>query len=274
MQVLSIEHLNIFFNDDDRDTAELVKQACGRSLQLIHQTWGLRFPDDCRIYVLNAAWLRSIFHTAPWPWRISMGITLPFWYFRAKKLWHVAAGWAVAFGKRRFIGVKPPRLIQLSDRSMGNRIFIRNDDLSAKVQETVCHELTHACAAHLKLSPWMNEGLAMFTVDQYAGKPTVRDDTLAFLRESTGEPGIKSYRKINIKDQAAIISSCVRGYWITHYLEETQPGTLKQILAQRLSHPEMEKRLASACGLSRDMFWSHVDGMVCAYFQSKKPPVP
>jgi len=106
----------------------------------------------------------------------------------------------------------------------------------------------------------------MFTVDQYAGKPTVREDTHDILRASTGEPGIKSYRKINVKDQAAIISSCVRGYWITRYLEETQPGILKQLLAQRLSHPEMEKRLASACGLGHDMFWSQVGGMVCAHF--------
>jgi hypothetical protein len=272
MQVLSIDHLVIFFDNDDRDTAELVQQACVRSLQLIHQTWSLPLPEDCRIYVLNAAWLRSLFHAAPWSWRIGMGITLPLWYFRAKKLWHVAAGWAVTFGKRRFIGIKPPQLIQLSDRSMGSRIFIRNDDLRAKAQETVCHELTHACASHLKLIPWLNEGLAMFTVDQYAGKPTVREDTLDILRESAGEPGITSYRKINLKDQAAVISSCVRGYWITRYLEEMQPGTLKQLLAQRLSHQEMEKRLASACGLSRDMFWSRVDGMVYAYFQSRKPP--
>jgi hypothetical protein len=274
MQVLSIDHLKIFFDAADQESAELVQQACGRSIQLIHQTWGLPLPEDCRIYILNTAWLRSIFHAAPWPWRVGMGISLPLWYFRTKRLWHVAAGWAVAFGKRRFIGVKPPRLIQLSDRSMGSRIFIRNDDLIAKVQETVCHELTHACAAHLKLSPWLNEGLAMFTVDQYAGKPNVRGDTLDILRESTGEPGITSYRKINVKDQATVISSCVRGYWIARYLEETQSGTLKQLLAQRISHPEMEKKLAFACGLNRDTFWSQVDGMVYAYFQSKKSPAP
>jgi hypothetical protein len=267
MQVLSIDHLNIYFNNEDRDTAELVQQACRRSLQLIHQIWDLPLPKDCRFYVLNAAWLKSIFHAAPWPWRIGMGITLPLWYFRTKKLWRVSAGWALAFGKRCFIGVKPPRLIQLSDRSMGSRIFIQNDNLESKLQEVVCHELTHACASHLKLTPWLNEGLAMFTVDQYARKPTVREDTLDILRGATEKPGITSYRKINVKNQAKLISVCVRGYWITRYLEEIQPGTLKQLLAQRISHLEMENRLASACGLSRDMFWSRVGEMVLTYFR-------
>jgi hypothetical protein len=269
MQSLSIDRLKIFFETEDRDTAQFAEQASALCLQLIHETWGLPVPEDCRIYILNAAWLKSLFHAAPWPWRFGMGFSLPFWYFRAKSLWQVSAGWAVTFGSRRFIGVKPPRLIQLSDRSIGSRIFVHNDDLRAKVQEVVCHELTHACAAHLRLAPWLNEGLAMYTVDRYIGKSTVRADTLDILADTAGKPGIRSYRQINVKRQAAIISVCVRGYWMTRYLEETQPGALKRVLVQRYSHPEMERELASACGLNPELFWSQVDDRVYSYYKEE-----
>jgi hypothetical protein len=267
METLSVDRLTLYFEHNDRETAELVREACERSIHIVHQTWELALPEDCRVYVLTSSWLRSIFHAAPLGWQVVLGITLPLWYFRTKRTWQVAAGWAQPFGKRRFIGVKPARLIQLSDRSMGSRIFIQTDDLKDKVRHTTCHELTHACAAHLKLPIWLNEGLAMFTVDQYVGKPTVQEDTLEFLHHPSAEPAKTNYRKLNIKDQEAVIYLYARGYWITRYLEETHPGTLKRLFVQRFNQHELETKIASACGLTRDEFWRLIDGMITAHFR-------
>jgi hypothetical protein len=266
MKTITFEGLTLYYDAGDGETAELVQQACTKSLSLIQNLWGLASPQDCRIYVLNSSWLGCLFHAAPWGWRFWMGITLPLWYFRAKRSWQLAAGWALPFGKRRFVGIKPPRLIQLSDRSMGSRIFTQPDNLEAKVQHTACHELTHACAAPLRLPAWLNEGLAMFTVDEFVGGSTIRLDTLAILRHSTAKPAATRYQRVNLRDHEAIVYLYVRGYWITRFLEETQPGLLKQLLTQRFGHQELETRIASACGMSREAFWQQIDPMIASHY--------
>jgi hypothetical protein len=263
---ITFNRLKLFYHASDSTTAELVQQTCAKSLQLNQQLWGLAAPEDCRVYILNPAWVSDIFHAAPWLWRIYLALTLPLWYFRTKSTWQIAAGWALPFGRRRFIGIKPPALLQLSDRSMGNRIFVHVGDLTVKVQHTACHELTHACAAHLKLPAWLNEGIAMLTVDHFASESTVRQDTLDFLRRSSGKPGTGSYRRMNYKDQEAVIYTVARGYWIVRYFEETRPGLLKELFASRLSHRRLEQSLASAVGASRAEFWKSIDQKLLAHF--------
>ena len=119
METKSIDNIALFFDRDERDSAELIGQACERSLRLIHACWGLETPEDCRVYVMTS-WPRFVFHSAPWPWRILLAASMPLWYFRVKGIWKYAGGWAQQYGKRKAIGVKPPRLMQLADRSMGD----------------------------------------------------------------------------------------------------------------------------------------------------------
>jgi hypothetical protein len=64
------------------------------------------------------------------------------------------------------IGIKPPRLLEQSDRSIGVRMFVDEKDMKVNVQHVTCHELVHACSAHLELSTWLNEGIATVTTDQ------------------------------------------------------------------------------------------------------------
>ena len=61
------------------------------------------------------------------------------------------------------IGIKPPRLLDRADRTIGGLLFRRGPDLHKKAELTTCHELTHACSARLKLPAWLNEGLAAVT---------------------------------------------------------------------------------------------------------------
>lgn len=263
---IPLNGLMIYYQAGETATAELVRQACAQSLLLNQRLWGLAAPEDCRVYILSTAWIGDIFHAAPWLWRVRLAISFPLWYFRTKRTWRIAAGWALPFGRRRFIGIKPPVLLQLSDRSLGTRIFVQVGDLNVKVQQTACHELTHACAAHLRLPAWLNEGIAMLTVDHFNGTSTVRQDTLEVLRRSTGKPSTRSYQRINYQDQDAVIYMVARGYWIARYFEETRPGLLKELLASRLSHRGLEQRLASAVGASRGEFWKSIDQKLLAHF--------
>ena len=215
------------------------------------------------------SWLHFMLHSAPWPWRVLIGASLPLWVFRVRGLWRYAGGWTQRYGKRHAVGIKPPRLLQRSDRSIGASIFIQEDDLDQKVQFVTCHELTHAFTSRLKLPSWLNEGLAMVTVDRFFETPTVRQETIETLERSSPTEGPREQRKLDLNDKDAIVYLYVRGYWITRYFEETQPGLLNSLLRQRLGHAALETKVAATMGMTREEFWSSIDRAVASFFQQQ-----
>lgn len=145
MEQRQVNGLILFFDAADHDTADLVAGACGTSLNIIQKRWTLDAPQDCRVYVMTSL-LQFVFHSAPWSWRILLAGTLPLWAWRARKLWGIAGGFHQSFGRRRAVGIKPPRLIRQADRGIGERIFVpaEQQDMGRKVLHNTCHELTHA----------------------------------------------------------------------------------------------------------------------------------
>ena len=192
--------------------------------------------------------------------------TFPLWYGRVSKMWTYAGGWVQRYGRRIAVGIKPPRLIRVSDRSIGELIFVPEKDPEHKLQSVTCHELTHAFTSHLKLPMWLNEGLAMVTVDGMVGAPTVKPETLDTLRTSSGKAGMGSYGKLRAGDTQGLVYHTVRGYWITRYIEEVHPGLIGRLLTQRQSHSALETELASELGQDRTGFWSSIDKVVVAHF--------
>lgn len=262
METQSVGDIKVFFAASEREAAELIGAAAEKSARLIREHWGLAMPPDVRLYVMTS-WLAPMFHAASWPWKILMGIKLPLWGWGARRLWQVAGGWAQQLGRRRMVGVKPPRLIQASDSGLGARIFVPEPDMARKVEQITCHELTHAATAHLKLPAWLNEGLAMLTVDRFVGRPTVKAESAAALAHA---PDILHSRRLP-QDSDALVYVYVHGYWLTRYFEETQPGILKGLLTQRYPHAELEARIAAAYGIEQVTFWRDLDERVAAYFK-------
>jgi hypothetical protein len=174
------------------------------------------------------------------------------------------------YGKRAAVGVKPPRLIEMSDKSIGQRIFVKDESLDQKVQLITCHELTHAFTAHLRLPMWLNEGLAMVMVDKFHGEPTVKLETLEELQGSKNNQSPGKYQKLSTKDKDALVYHYVRGYWITRYIEETKPDLLKEVLGRRFSHKVLEEKLASAYDMNREDFWKAIDGMLVEHYLTNR----
>jgi len=268
METMPVDGLTLFFDPQERQAAELMRHACEKSIRLIRACWGLETPQDCRVYVMTS-WRRFLFHSSPWTWRILLGVSVPAWYSRVQRLWRIAGGWVQRYGRRVAVGVKPARLVERADRSMGERIFYGQDDMDEKVQQVTCHELVHAFAAHLRLPLWLNEGLAMVTVDRYFQKPTVRYETLEVLRRWAGGTGPGEYRSLSYKDQDAVVYHCVRGYWITRYLEDTRPELLRSLLSQRHRRRALEDKVAAALGRGREAFWRDIDGVVACHFKEE-----
>jgi hypothetical protein len=257
--------ISIYYDPAERDTADLIGRACEKTLGIVREHWNLAAPKVCRVYVMTS-WFRFLRLSAPWYWWLFAGPTMPLWVARVRKIWRFAGGWTQQYGGRSAVGVKPPHVIEQSDRSLGKRIFVQEDDLRVKVEHITCHELVHACSGHLRLPTWLNEGLAMLAVDRYLGTPTVQHETVASLTSARTSSGAGRKRDLPVQDSDALVYSYVRGYWLTRYLDETKPELLRELLSRKRSRKTLEADLAGAFGMTRDRFWDEIDETVASHF--------
>ena len=264
METRSIDGIILWFDETELEAAEIIGCACTKSVGLLRDCWSLSPPRDCHLYVMTC-WKRFMFNAAPPMWRIALGITLPLWRGRVARIWRFAGGWAQRFGKRQAVGVKPPRLIQAVDSDIGARLFVL-EDLIQRVQMVTCHELTHVFTSHLRLPMWLNEGLAMVTVDRFFRKQTVREETLEMLTRSSGNIKPGRYWRLRAGNKEALLYHFVRGYWLTRYLQEVQPELLKDLLTKRYRRRILERMVGTELGMNTKELWRTIDGILAAYF--------
>jgi len=268
MQTRINNSIIVFFNPNDQDTAEVICGAATKALHLIHENWGLGSPQDCRIYIMTS-WWGFFFQSAPWPWRILLAISFPLWCFRARRTWPYSAAWTQRYGRRVAIGIKPPALLEESDKSIGALMYVEEKDTKTKLRHLTCHELTHACSANLKLTAWLNEGLAAVTVDRFLEKQTIRTDTLELLRRYTPKGSPPTYAKLSRLNAEAIAYNSVLGYWLVQYLEEKHPGFLKRLFSSSTDPRTIENDIAVQLGAEPDGFWSKIRPIIVAHFEGR-----
>jgi hypothetical protein len=265
MESRKVDGLILLYDSTESEAARIVEEACLRGMRVIEETWGLLPPEDCRVYIMTS-WIQFLRASAPWGWRLLLAVTFPLWAFRTQRLWRYAGGWAQRYGRRQAVGIKPPRLMEVADRSIGRLLFIPEADMLEKVRHVTCHELTHACTAHLRLPSWMNEGVAMVTVDRFFGKPTIRQDTLDILESHHATKRPADSARLNPADKPAVLRYYARGYWIVRLLAETDQRTIREILQARWARTELEERIAVSLGTTREALWREVDGILRSRF--------
>jgi len=258
--------MTVVYDPSEVDTAEVIRDAIERSLHLIQESWGLGKPEDCRMYVMTS-WWGFTFHSAPWLRKILLALSFPFWCTRAHRTWPYSAAWTQRYGQRVAIGIKPPRLLEMSDKSIGKLMFVEEKDTQTKVRHLTCHELTHACSALLKLPTWLNEGLAAVTVDRYLEKRTIRTDTLDLLSSFTPQGSPPTYRKLSRLNAEAIAYYAVLGYWLVQYLEDVRPGFLKRLFSSSPAPRTIENMISVELGVEPDAFWSKIPYIIIAHFE-------
>ena len=257
--------LPLAFSSEDEQTARVIADAVDATLRLATDSWGLAPPKDCRLYVMTS-WRGFFFESAPAAWKVLLAVGYPLWCGRARRVWLLSAGWTPRYSRRVAIGIKPPRLVQGSDRSVGARLFIEEPDPTAKLRHVTCHELIHAASAHLKLPAWLNEGLAAVSVDRFMGQPTIREDSLDLLEQAEPKAAPPSYRAMARLRGEALAYHAVRGYWIVRLLEETHPSFVRSLLNVRLPHTAIERRVAERLGLQSGL-WREIDDIVTRHFR-------
>ena len=268
--LVSVGRLSVACEPEDETTARVIADACDEALRLAKASWGLGVPSDCRLYVMTS-WREFVFRSAPWPWKVVLALTYPLWSGRVRRTWPISAGWTQRYGRRVAIGIKPPRLLEISDKSVGILMYVEEKDLIAKVRHLTCHELIHAASAHLRLPAWLNEGLAAASVDRYLGKPTIRDDTLGLIQRFRPKGPPPTYRQLSGVRGEVLAYHAVRGYWIVRLLEETQAGLLRGLFSKRRSPKEIESRIAQALSLRPVNFWASIDEVLASHFTAEEP---
>ncbi len=263
---ISIDGITLHYDAREADTAELIQQACSRSIHLLREGWNLHPPNDCRVYIMTS-WQGFLYHSAPLVWKLLLAITWPLWFWRFRKLWPLAGGWELSYGRRHTVGVKPPALLEASDKRLGSRIFMREEDASKKIQHITCHELTHAFTSHLRLPAWIKEGLAMLVVDRYFEAQTVRADTLHLLESRPAVRGAGNLNRLRLDKDDNILYLYASGYWMVRYLDEQHPELLRQLLSKKHKPAEITGRIATTCGLPSKDLQNKMNEMLVSHFK-------
>jgi len=144
---------------------------------------------------------------------------------------------------------------------------VEEKDMKVNVQHVTCHELVHACSAHLRLPMWLNEGIATVTVDRFLGRQTIREETLELMRGFLPKAAPPTYRELSRMGMEAIAHHGMRGYWLVRYLEEQHPGFLRRMFSLRRDPKAIEQEMIIELRMEPGRFWSEIDGVVVNHFE-------
>jgi hypothetical protein len=257
-----VEGFEIVPDPSDTGGTEVISRAVGDSVPVIEQMWHFRRPRRAKVVVWTE-WMDGYRKGIP-AWQRPL---LPLMRKRIAKygerLWKIIGGITLR-SQPPAVLIKPPRLLSEADVRLGEKLFVRLDDISDRVRSITCHELVHAYANSRGLPPWLNEGIAMLTVDRFFGFDTVKPQTLELL--GTVEPPLRSYLRMARLTDSQLVQFYARSYWITRFLLEQHPDTLRRLLGWRLGIGINERRLARAVGLPRRRLWTEIDGIVFDHY--------
>jgi len=228
----------IVYTAEYSKAAKAMAEAVEKTVAVVERHWNLSVPRGCEVHVLTNL-EAFIDQTVPRHLRFLVNLSKPLWRSRAQRSFSLAGGWMLPWRGHPSVGVKPPELLAQVKSGLGDRLFIPVTDPWEKVLHLTCHEFTHACTAHLRLPPWLNEGLAMRAVDHMVGQPTVLEETRSMVQFDPSVLNSRSYRRVKPGDFDALIRLYATGYWITRQLEDENPVVLAELLKQRRSSREI-----------------------------------
>jgi hypothetical protein len=260
------EHgVNFWSEPAEQETLDIIRGFSAECIPLIETLWKVPLPRNCRVYVMTR-WSHLLLHAAPLPVRGLYTLLLPLIYLRTRRVWTLASGLTIRYRGRPAIGVKPIRLWDKSEQAAGKRIFYKLGEDLLRLRNVVCHEMTHAYTAHLQLPLWLNEGVAMVTVDIFLQRQTVQHSTLQCLRANPRTARPADYVAMAQMNEDAIVYAYAHGYWVTRYLFETRPDILQRLLATRMSAKALEGELVRSLGLPLKTVWQGIDTLVLTHF--------
>ena len=108
----------------------------------------------------------------------------------------------------------------------------------------------------------------MYTVDKFAGKTTVKTETLEFIETYPHKKPLTNYSNLMSRNVDSIVYTYARAYWLTRYLELNYPGFIRGLLVKRQSKRKIEQQLSLKTGIPLKDFWNEIDKKIVAQFAS------
>jgi hypothetical protein len=169
---IEVKGIPIIYPAEHSKTAAAIAEAVEKTILIITDCWNLSIPKSCQVHVLTDL-KKFVDQTVPKHLHLLVNWTRPFLEPRVQRAFKLSGGWMLPWRGCLSVGVKPPELLTRSTSRLGDLLFVAVSDPLEKVKHLTCHEFTHACTAHLRLPFWLNEGLAMRTVDHMVRYQTV-----------------------------------------------------------------------------------------------------
>ena len=248
--------------DETTADAGVIRHAIEDSVPVIEDLWGWRRPRRAKVVVWTD-WMEGYRLGLPWYQRLLLPLLRKRIAAYGTRLWKVVGGITLRTRPPAAV-VKPPRLLNEADVRLGEKLFVRLGEITERVRAVTCHELVHAYANSQGLEPWINEGVAMLTVDRFFGFDTVKPQTIELL--GAVDRPVRSYLAMHKLTDSELVKLYARGYWITRYLHETRPATLHALLHRGYGGRGRDRKLAKDLGIDRHLLWEQIDGVVFDHF--------
>lgn len=260
---MDVAGFRLIGDDADPVGTNVIAEAVAASVPVIEELWPFRRPRRARVVVWTD-WMDGYRRGLSW-WRRAIVMALGKRRIErlGQRMWPIVGGITLRTQPPAVL-IKPPRLLEEADLRLGEKLFVRLDDTEMRVRSITCHELMHAYASSRALPPWLNEGIAMLTVDRFFGFDTVKPQTLELL--GTVERPIRSYLSLPKLTDSELVKLYARGYWITRYLAEVHPTVLRKLVGFRVGIGIPEQAIASAIGVPRRRLWEDIDGVVFDHY--------
>jgi len=245
------DHKNIIVHYETayKSVAVEVLQSFEKAEPILIKKWGPRNSDFIVVYICNSP-IDFVFSIATGILRLLWKITYPLWARKLELFYNRAGGVTMHIKSKSYIWLRPPDAYDYVEKTIGKLLFGKIEDRSEKLQFVFVHELTHAHIGNRKLPTWINEGIAMITVDEYFSKCTVLESTLTTLFKDHRNYNLVTYRKMANSRPIDIAFTYTYGYWATRYIEEVYPNILMEALTKNLKKNEFTRFIFDIMGIN------------------------
>lgn len=250
-----------------------MEEAYRRSVSVIGDMWSVDKVRRFNIYI-ESNYLHVILRIYPWYYYLYYAYTISYRVIKYLKSWKHMGGMAAPGIKKSMLVINTRKFLKRDMENLPKESYIKifKAEFSEKEKYTemvVCHEMTHIFTGHLSLPFWLNEGIAMLTVDQYFGRQTIGNDTLSHLKHVKQKVRPIDYYKVWELSLRRIGYYYIRAYWMTRYLREAHPDLIDDFVKNRQSDKLIQRKISAALGIKPRALWSNIDRIVYDYYKDR-----
>ena len=269
----AVERLEIYYDETEKGIVGVIEKAYSRTSEVVKECWGVDYKDMIPFYVSKQCpEIKGVFDGMRWynclKYFYNLLFVVPVSIISFLRILMLSS--AVVLEDRDckpLVWMKPWDMIE-SDQVVFTATFFDGDftERENNIEYITCHEIVHVNLKYLKLPQWLNEGLAMVTVDSYFGRNIIKESTINTLQALFLK---KAAMKRKRGSETFIYSEYIPWYWITRFLIEEYPELIEDFIRNKQSDKNIEKKIADRLGIRRKVFWQELGELVHFHYNRK-----